>query len=318
MKDVAVVGPLNIDLLLVGDGPPSWEAIPTWGGPADIDMTAAGSSGYFAADLAKLGAQVGVISCLPDDALGNFVLDVLRSSGVDVSCVRQVPDAVCGIAAYILLFGNRKRPLAYRMPSHDPWPLTFSDDEKAYLLDARALHCGGYLHFESTWHGETVRLYKEAKARGLFTSVDSQFPLHAMEPPWLPGFEDLLPHVDLLLCDEDEARSIAANDDLDAVAQILLRAGPTVVVIKQGADGSTVYTADGSVHQPAVKLGELVDSIGAGDAYDAAFLIGILEGWSLEKCARFASVVAGFTVTGTGGSQAMPTRQQVEEYLRKL
>ncbi len=316
MKDVAVLGPLNIDLLMVGAGPPDWEALSTWAGPADMEMTAAGSVGYFVADLAKLGKQVGVVSCLSADSLGNFILDYLRSSRVDVNRVRQVPDTVCAIGAYILLFGSRKRPLAYRMPSHDPWPLAFSDEEQAYLLDARALHCGGYLHFESTWHGETIALFKEAKARGLFTSVDSQFPLHAMEPPWMPGFEDLLPYVDLLFCDQDEARAITAEDDLDAVAGLLLEAGPGTVVIKRGAEGSVITTADRRIDQPAIKLGELVDSIGAGDAFDAAFLMGILEGWPLERCATFASVAAGFTVTGVGGSATMPTREQVEAHMQ--
>jgi 2-dehydro-3-deoxygluconokinase len=59
----------------------------------------------------------------------------------------------------------------------------------------------------------------------------------------------------------------------------------------------------------------LVDSIGAGDAFDAAFLLGLLEGWPLERTARFAAVTAGFTVGGVGGSSAMPTREQVKTYL---
>jgi len=59
----------------------------------------------------------------------------------------------------------------------------------------------------------------------------------------------------------------------------------------------------------------LVDSIGAGDAFDAAFLLGLLESWSMERTARFAAATAGFTVGGVGGSSAMPTREQVEAYL---
>jgi len=58
-----------------------------------------------------------------------------------------------------------------------------------------------------------------------------------------------------------------------------------------------------------------VDSIGAGDAFDAAFLLGLLEGWALERTALFAAVTAGFTVGGVGGAAAMPTRAQVEAYI---
>ena len=63
--------------------------------------------------------------------------------------MRLVPDTVGTVVAYVLLFGSRKRPLAYRVGTHDPWPLTFDAADRDYLLDARLLHCGGYLHFDS-------------------------------------------------------------------------------------------------------------------------------------------------------------------------
>jgi sugar/nucleoside kinase (ribokinase family) len=65
-------------------------------------------------------------------------------------------------------------------------------------------------------------------------------------------------------------------------------------------------------------LGEVVDTIGAGDAYGAAFLLGTLEGWPLERRALFASVAAGFTVIGVGGSQTFPERQRIEERVARL
>jgi 2-dehydro-3-deoxygluconokinase len=312
-RDVSVVGPLNVDLLITGDGPPDWESIPAWDGPAHMEMTAAGSVGYTVADMARLGLKVAVSSCVPDDPLGAFIVNALERNGVDTRWVRKVPDTVTGIGAYILLFGSRKRPLAYRLPTHEPWPQDYSQAEVDELLDAHLLHNGGYLHFKSAWYGFTVELFKEAKARGLMTSMDPQFPLFAMEPPWMPPLEGVLPYVDLLLCDEHEARNITAREDMDEAARQLLNAGPEVVVIKQGADGSTVYRGDWQYHQPAIKLGELVDSIGAGDAYDAAFLLGTLEDWSLERRALFASITAGFTVTGVGGSETMPSRDRIEK-----
>jgi sugar/nucleoside kinase (ribokinase family) len=218
----------------------------------------------------------------------------------------------------MLLFGSRKRPLAYRLPTHEPWPARYTPAEVEALLQARLLHHGGYLHFKQAWHGFTVDLFREAKDRGLITTLDPQFPLFAMEPPWLPALADLLPFVDLLLCDDHEARQMTGNTDLAEAAQRLLEAGPKTIVIKRGADGSTVYQADYCYTQPAITLGEVVDTIGAGDAYDAAFLLGALEGWPLERQALFASVAAGFTVTGAGGSQTMPGRAQVETKMRDI
>lgn len=312
-RDVSVVGPLNIDLLMTGDGPPNWESIPTWDGPASMEMTAAGSVGYTVRNLARLGLHVAVSSCVSDDALGAFVIESLRRDQVDVTRVQKVADSLCGIGVYMLLFGSRKRPLAYRLPTHPLWPQHYTRDDMENLLDARALHNGGYLHFKEAWHGVLVELYQEAKRRGLITTLDPQFPLFAVKPPWLPALEDLLPYVDVILCDETEARSLTAETDLNKAARALLDAGPETVVIKQGAEGSTVYRDGWEYHQPAIELGKLIDSIGAGDAYDAGFILGVLESWPWQRCVLFATIAAGFTVTGVGGSQTMPTRDRIEK-----
>ncbi len=305
--DVSVVGPLNIDLLIIGDGPPNWDAIPTWDGPAFIQMAAAGSVGYTVQGLARLGMSVQVASALPDDPLGVFVLDTLRRAGIDTRLVQRVPGSSGGIAAYMLLFGSRKRPLAYHLPTHELWPSQFSPREVESLLDARLLHLGGYLHFKGAWHGATRDLFVEAKQRGLATSMDSQFPLFAMEPPWLPAMDDVLPYVDLLFCDESEARNITAESDLERAAEILLGSGIDTLIIKQGIDGATIFRQGWQHHQPAVVLGEMVDSIGAGDVFDASVLYGWQHGWPWDRCVLFASVAAGFAVTGIGGTQNLPT-----------
>ena len=305
-RDVSAIGPLNIDLLITGDGPGTWDAIPTWDGPTQIEMAAAGSVGYTVQNLARLGLSVRVSSCLPDDPLGGFILDTLRRTGVDTGSVQTVPSTNGGIGVYMLLFGSRKRPLAYRLPTHELWNAQFSPQEVNVLLDARLLHNGGYLHHERAWHGDLRDLFKEAKQRGLRTSMDPQFPLYAMESPWIGALDDVLPFVDLLFCDETEAQKITTHSDLDRAAQVLLDAGVQTVIIKQGSQGSTAYQTGWQQQQDAIVLGELVDSIGAGDTFDAGVLYGWLHDWPWERSLLFASVAAGYTVTGVGGTQNMP------------
>lgn len=311
MQDVSAIGPLNIDLLIIGDGPANWEAIPTWDGPADMEMTAAGSVGYTVTNLARLGLSVQVSSCLPDDPLGAFVINSLQRAGVNTDLVDMMPNTWGGIGVYMLLFGSRKRPLAYRLPSHPLWKLSYSPAEVERLLAARLLHCGGYLHFKETWHGATLELFRAAKARGLLTSMDAQFPLFDMQPPWITALEDVLPYADILFCDDNEARNMAGEEDLDAAARRFLANGSQTIVIKQGEHGATLYRQGWKHHQPAIILGELVDSIGAGDTFDAGFLYGLLQNWSAEQSALFAAVAAGFSVTGVGGSQSMPDLQTI-------
>lgn len=317
-RDISVIGPLNLDFLVAGQAPLDWEALRAWEGPAHIEMVAAGSVGYVVADLAKLGLEVAVCSCVPDDPLGDFIVASLQHDGVDVHAVQRISHTITGIGAYLLLFGNRKRPLAYRMPTHAPWPLLFASDTSADLLDARWLHCGGYLHFEGMWRGHTTTLFREARARGLGTSLDTQFPLTPLTPPWMHVMEDILPYVQVLLCDETEARRLAAREDLEACARALLTAGPEMVVIKQGTDGATLFRPGGQHHQPAIHLGETVDSIGAGDAFDAGLLYGLLQGWPDARSARFAAIAAAYTVIGVGGSTTFPRRADIEQHMSAM
>lgn len=316
--DVSVIGPLNIDLIMSGDGPPTWDAIATWDGPAAMEMTAAGSIGYTAQNLARFSLSVGVCSCLSDEPLSTFVAETLRNAGIDTSQVHLIPDTQIAIGVYMLLFGSRKRPLAYRLPTHDQWPLAFTPEGRARLLDARALHCGGYLHFQEAWHGTLVDLYREARARGMITTLDPQFPLIALDPPWLPALDDLLPHVEVMLCDEHEARGITGLDRLEDCAARLRDAGAGTVIIKRGEHGALLFTPDGDVlMQPAITLGTFVDSIGAGDAFDAGYLYGLLQGWDARTCARFAAVAAGFSVTGVGGSKAVASVERILEHMAR-
>jgi 2-dehydro-3-deoxygluconokinase len=138
-----------------------------------------------------------------------------------------------------------------------------------------------------------------------------------MAERWMLPLEGILPEVDLLFCDENEARRMTGMEDLAEAARILLAAGPGLVVIKAGAQGAHVFQPGFHLLQPGIRLGEVVDTIGAGDAFDAAFLYATLRGWPVELRARFAAVAAGMTVTGVGGSASMPNAEMVEAILAK-
>lgn len=318
VRDISIIGPLNIDVIIIGDGPKSWDQISKWDGPADIEIAVAGSIGYTSQNLAKLGLRVKIYSVIPNGVIGSFILETLAAVGVDIGGIEQAPSAHFGVAAYMLVFSDRKRPLAYRLPSHLPWPASFDVTSTEDILNARAIMCGGYLHFREMWYGETTKLFKTAKQKHLLTILDPQFPLFNMQEPWLKGIQDLLPFIDVFLCDENEAIHITCNSNLKDAANTILDYGPGVVVIKQGPNGSSIFTKQYEFHQPAIKFARFVDSIGAGDAYDAAFVFGLLRGWSLERCALAASFVAGKTTTGTGGSSTMPNLLEIEEVVQAL
>ncbi len=166
------------------------------------------------------------------------------------------------------------------------------------------------MHVLSIWvaicilkrHGTAVDLFREARVRGVITSLDPQFPLAAMQGIWLPALDDLLPLVDFLFCDADEPLCLTGESDVARAADVLLDAGARHVVVKCGAAGAAIYAGSQQFAQEAFLPDALTDTVGAGDVYDAGFLYGLLQGWGLPRCALFACIAAGFSAASVGST----------------
>lgn len=314
--DVVAVGTLNVDLIIIGEAPKDIEALIQWVSPSIVELTAAGSVGYCAVDLARLGLRVSLLSSVADDIFGEWILRQLQTEGVDTQAITVEKGASSGIGIYMLLFGSRKRPLTGRLATHAPWPAELSPAQEERLRGARLLHCGGYLHYPQRWGEHTEKLYRKAKEYGLITSVDTQFPLVPVEGTWMCLLEGLLPYVDIVFCDESEAQAITGVSSLEEAAKKIGAAGPGLVVVKQGAEGALLMTREQVVHQPAIPVKEITDSIGAGDAFDAGILYGTLAGWDIQRTAQFAAATAALTLKGVGGTQTAPTLAEVKAFLK--
>jgi sugar/nucleoside kinase (ribokinase family) len=315
--DVVTIGPLNIDLLINGAAPTNLTELTQWIGPADVTITAAGSNGYATLAFAKLGLRTGVVCVLADDVLGDVVQQEMIRAGVDVSHVVRQPQTQSGIGIYLLLFGSKKRPLTYRYPTHSPWPKPLGQAEVDYLLSGRHIHCAGYLHYREMWNDDVARLYRAAQDRGVTTSFDPQGMLMPSESAWLEPVREILKYTDVLLVDAQEAARLTLSEDVITAALVLRQAGPRIVAVKNGAQGTFVCTRERSFLEPAnqVPEAEIVDTVGAGDTFDAAFVTGFLEGWSLERCARFASAAAASSLRGPGGVTSLAPRDELEKLL---
>jgi len=315
--DVVTLGPLNVDLLITGNAPTDLIDLTQWMGPSQVNLTAAGSNGYATLALAKLGLKTGVVATLADDVFGDMIFRAISQAGVEVSHVRRQADTLSGIGIYLLLFGSKKRPLTYRLPTHHPWPLRLSQADRDYLLSGRHIHCGGYLHFPEMWNDDLAEVFRLAHERGLSTSLDPQGLLHPYEGSWLGPIRAALGNTDLLLLDAREARRITEIDDLPAAAAALKNSGARIVAIKDGAAGTLICTADRTFRQPAVIVpdDEIVETVGAGDTFDAALIAAFLAGWPIERCARFAALASATSVRGAGAVTSLSSWEELERAL---
>lgn len=306
--DVGLIGPLNVDLLITGQAPQDMAMLARWSGPSNVILCAAGSAGYIAQDLARFGLRTSLVSTLAEDPFGDAVLRILNEAGLNTSQITRQADTLSGIGIYMLLFGSKKRPLTYRLPTHRPWPDPISETTRKFLLEShRHLHCAGYLHFPDMWTTTMADLFRDAKAGGLSTSLDPQFVLFPVDTPWVEPLRGILDYTDMLLLDEDEARKITLETDLRKAMEILQSLGAGVIVIKQGEKGSILLSQKEFITLPAIPVPEeqIIDSIGAGDAFDTGMIYGFLCGWPLDQCQKFATQAAASTLMGSGGTNSL-------------
>jgi 2-dehydro-3-deoxygluconokinase len=309
---VGVLGPLNIDFIIHGTAPMNPREVRNWVGPSEVSFLTAGSVGYFSQNFSKLGCEVHLVSTIADDAFGKSILSSLKKAGISSKHLTVEPGTESGIGIYMLLFGAKKRPMTYRLPTHHAWPPHLTREPIDYLLDADLIHCGGYLHFSDLWNEDVPNLFASAKERGLITSLDPQFPLIDLKSPWAKIINPILANTDVLFVDQSEALGVSGATTLKEATEILRQIGVDKVVIKLGDKGCLVLCDGMKLHQSAVEPTKFVDSIGAGDSFDVGFLYGISKGYTPEKAAKIAVYAASRSIEGVGGTTAFPSIRELK------
>jgi sugar/nucleoside kinase (ribokinase family) len=300
--DLLVAGEINPDLILSGDVAPAFHQTEKL---VDSAMLAIGSSSaIFACGAARLGLKVAFVGVSGDDIFGRFMLTEMQRRGVDVSNVIVRADGQTGLSV-ILNRGADRAILTY--PGLIA-ALHASDLPDALLQSARHLHVASYF-LQTNLQPDLPCLFQRARSFGLTTSLDTNYD---PSEKWL-GFDALLPTVDILLPNKTEALSIAHSENIESAARQLADTCK-LVAIKLGAEGAMLQTKDKTVAVPSIPV-DIVDTVGAGDTFDAGFLYGYLNGWEMKKSLRLAVVCGALSLQAPGGTAAQPTLEEALAFL---
>ncbi|MFX0070148.1 MAG: carbohydrate kinase family protein [Candidatus Hermodarchaeota archaeon] len=309
---IGIIGPINLDLIIKGNAPTNINELRQWADISEVYCITAGAAGNVAQNLKKLGNEIHLVSCVADDNFGMIVLNSLQKIGIKTEFVKIEEGKESGIAIYILLFGDNKRPATFKRPTHYGWPHELNNNMKNYLIDADLLHSSGYLHFSNLWNDDLTNLFKDAKKLGLLTSMDPQFPLESIEKPWIKILHPLTPFIDVLLIDESEAINITGLTNIYEAADMLINEGFRILAIKLGEKGVLVKNEDITKQISAIQPKIIIDSIGAGDAFDAGFLQGILEGNDIISAGKMGVKAASLSLEGIDSTNKFPTRDLLD------
>jgi sugar/nucleoside kinase (ribokinase family) len=290
--DISVVGELNLDLVLYGL--PGRFELDREHLASDLSLTLGSSSAIFAHNLALLGNRVQFHSAIGDDPLGEVCRSRLEEAGVDVSAVRKSQGKQTGITV-ILPQPEKRFILTYLGVMGE---MRFEDLDLPQIASARHLHLSSYF-LQRALRPRIAELFRFAKEAGLSTSLDTND-----DPDGLWGNDVLgvLAWVDVLLPNEREACCLAGVDQPERALEVLSKGVP-LVVMKRGEKGAMAIRGKERFEVAAPKT-TAVDTIGAGDSFDAGFLHQFIRGAQLEACLRYGNLTGALSTTRPGGTEA--------------
>lgn len=303
--DVTVAGEVNLDLVLYGlpdELEPERELV-----ASDLMVTLGGSSAIVAHNLAALGNRVGFISRIGPDALGQIALDRLAAGGIDISRVRRSQNGVGSGLSVILHHGTWRNILTFLGTISQ---LTFEDLDLEYLASSRHFHLSS-IFLQTAWRQHVPEVFKRFKAAGLTISMDTN---DDPDDQW-EGLKEVLPYVDVFLPNEREALKISGEQDLDRAVEHLAELVP-LVVVKLGPHGARAQRGSEHFKSAPLKV-EPVDTVGAGDSFDAGFLTQYLRGADIETCLAYGNLAGALSTTKAGGTEAFRDTAYRDQFILK-
>jgi len=275
-----------------------------------LSMTMAGAESNVAIGLARLGHTVRWGGRVGADAVGAYILRTLRAESVNVDTVVVDEARPTGLMLAERRVADVSRVSYYRAGSAGS-ALSASDAAAALAEAPRILHVTGITPALSHSAAEAVtEAIDLALAAGALVSVDVNYRSKLWTRPEAhPVLAELVRRAHIVIASEDELGLVAPMNET-AAAKALAASGVRQLVIKRGANGATVWH-DGESHDaPAIAV-PVLDTIGAGDAFTAGYLSGVLDGLSPTQALRRGTVTGAFAVSAVGDWEGLPTRDEL-------
>jgi 5-dehydro-2-deoxygluconokinase len=307
--DVLAVGRSSIDLYANEVGVPFTEiksfAAYVGGCPTNISVAAR-----------RLGLRTAILNPLGDDLVADFVLSFLEKEGVETAFSRRKP----GRRTSAFLLGMEPPDRFSLVPYRDNCPdleLTVEDVASAPVAESRALLLTGTGLSRQPSRGATRFAAERAREAGTKVVLDLDF-----RPELWPDVSEygeeksaFLPLTDVVLGTADEVEKAGLGNWAEKISDG--SQPPEALVVKRGAESTLVYPAGGRVIEAATFPVEVLNVLGAGDAFAGGFLYGYLRGWDWRRASRMGNACGAIVVTRHGCANFMPTEQEALRFIQE-
>jgi len=315
--DVVTLGEALIDFVPTVNGVSLAEA------PA-FKKAPGGAPANVAAGLAKLGVQCAFLGKVGEDAFGEFLKQTLDEVGVNTQGLVFSKQARTALAFVSLQADGEREFMFYRHPSAD---MLYAPDEVATALisDAKVFHLGSISLIDEPSRSATLAGLKTAKNNDLLISYDPNLrpALWQDETAAREGILSVWGQADIIKVSEEELAFLTGLEEIDQGVDALWFEGLRLMVVTLGKGGCRYFTPNFRGLMPGFQV-DAVDTTGAGDGFVAGLLRGLLrhpnaddDEVRLREVCRYANAVGAITTTRRGAIPALPTGQQVRDFLKE-
>lgn len=275
----------------------------------------AGAESNVAIGLARLGIQSGWISRLGDDEFGRHIYATLRGEGVDVSQVVWDSNRPTGLMIKELRSAGKSRVSYYRNTSATS-ALSPEALSASYLRRARHLHLTGITPAISSGCAEAALFAAQTVSEnGGTISFDLNLRTQLATGDPLDAFEPFIRLAQIFFLGHDEAEQLFQTRDAERVERELVALNVPTTVLKLGAEGASAHTSDSGewLTVPGFQV-PVVDEVGAGDAFAAAYLASVFHGLPVEEALRMANGAGALAVTVPGDIEGLASWSELKEF----
>ncbi len=306
---------------------------------ADIKSFAAyvgGSPTNIAVGAQRLGLRAAVLTAVGEDPVGDFILKFLQTERVETEFVRRKP----GTRTSAVVLGIEppdKFPLVYYRDNCADNQLSIDDVLSTPVSECRVFEFSGTGLSREPSRSANVFAAEQARAAGATVVLDLDFRPNQWHDARAFGVtvRSVLPVVDIVLGTEDECKAVTLTDpsqvnvshsqisgarvagDVEEAVRSMQRRGPRQIVVKRGEKGATLFPADQPPQDVPGFPVEVYNVLGAGDAFAAGFIYGLVKGWTHYQAARMGNAGGAIVVTRHGCANFMAYEAEALKFIEE-
>jgi 5-dehydro-2-deoxygluconokinase len=293
-----------------------------------------GSPTNIAVGARRLGLKAAVLTAIGDDPVGEFILKFLNTEGVETRFIPRKP----GLRTSAVVLGIEppdKFPLVYYRDNCADIALSIDDVFATPMAHCRVFEFSGTGLSKEPSRSANFFAAEQAKTAGASVVLDLDFRPNQWHDPRAFGvvIRSVLPLVDIVLGTEDECKAVTLADpaqvrvehsqisgarvggDVEVAVSAMHQRGPKVIVVKRGERGATVFEQERPPEDVPGFPVEIYNVLGAGDAFAAGFIYGLVKGWTYYKSARMGNAGGAIVVTRHGCANFMAYEDEALKFI---